>query len=207
MLPASQADNTTADALHPAVTGKLVRLRHPAGQRTTAGLGQVNIPVRLGELTDIDDGLVAFLPEAAANCAVLGRVLRRPRRRNGANNVVQPGADTIELTFNGPALTFTALVDPRAPVHVSTGVLPTATLQIPPDQYLRAMQQLAVTFTTWPVLSDQLGLRIPLPAEAGFTWSWVETGAAPAPPRPAARPRRAELRVQPAATARRAGST
>jgi hypothetical protein len=66
-------------------------------------------------------------------------------------------------------------------VHVSTGVLPTATLEVPPDQYLRAMQQLAVTFTTWPVLSDQLGLRIPLPAEAGFTWSWVEAGAAPAP--------------------------
>ena len=57
--------------------------------------------------------------------------------------MVQPGADTIELTLNGPALIFTALVDPRAPVHVSTGVLPTATLEIPPDQYLRAMQQLA----------------------------------------------------------------
>jgi hypothetical protein len=43
------------------------------------------------------------------------------------------------------------------------------------------MRQLAVTFTTRPVLGGQLGPRIPLPTEAGFTWSWVAAGAAPAP--------------------------
>ena len=50
------------------------------------------------------------------------------------------------------------------------------------------MRQLAVTFTTRPVLRDQFGLRLPLPAEAGFTWSWVSQGAAPAPLSPASAP-------------------
>jgi len=179
VLPASQANNTAADALTQAVAGKWYDYATRQAS-TSAGLGQVNIPVRLGELTNIDDGLAAFLPEAPG-MAPYSVVYSSTAPENGANKVVRPGADTIELTLNGPALIFTALVDPRAPVHVSTGVLPTATLEIPPDQYLRAMQQLAVTFTTWPVLSDQLGLRIPLPAEAGFTWSWVSAGAAPAP--------------------------
>ena len=67
-------------------------------------------------------------------------------------------------------------------------MLPTVTTRIPPEQYLRAMQQLAVTFTTRPVLRDQFGLRLPLPAEAGFTWSWVSQGAALAPLFPASAP-------------------
>jgi hypothetical protein len=42
------------------------------------------------------------------------------------------------------------------------------------------MQQLAVTFTTRPVLRDQLSLRLPLPAEAGFAWAWIAAGSTPA---------------------------
>jgi hypothetical protein len=186
VLPASQADNTTADPLTQAVNGKWYDYADRQA-RTTAGLGQVQIPVRLGELTDIDDGLVAFLPEAAAP-APYSVVYAATAPASGANKVVQPGADTIELTLNGPALTFTAIVDPRAPMHVSTGVLPTVALQIPPDQYLNAMQQLAVTFTTRPVLRDQFALRIPLPAEAGFTWSWLFQGTALEPLSPASAP-------------------
>jgi hypothetical protein len=179
VLPASQANTTAADALHQAVAGK--RYDYQARQdRTSAGLSQVRIPVRLGELTDIDDGLVAFLPETTgpAPYTVVYSAAATP---GGTHGVVQPGPDTVELTLNGPPLTFTTIVDPRAPVHVTTGVLPTVTMQIPPDQYLRAMRQLAVTFTTRPVLGGQLGPRIPLPTEAGFTWSWVAAGAAPAP--------------------------
>jgi hypothetical protein len=186
VLPASQANTTAADALHQAVTGKWYDYQARQA-RTSAGLGQVRIPVRLGELTDIDDGLVAFLPEAAgpAPYTVVYSAAAGPAGRNA---VLQPGPDTVELTLNSPPLAFTAIVDPRAPVHVTTGVLPTVTMRIPPDQYLRAMQQLAVTFTTRPVLGDQLGLRIPLPAAAGLRWSWVSAGAAPAPLAPAASP-------------------
>jgi len=79
-------------------------------------------------------------------------------------------------------------------------VLPTVSMQIPAGQYLSAMRQLAVTFTTWPVLSDQFGLHVPLPEEAGFTWSWVNRGAARRSPRRP--PRCAELRIQSAAVAR-----
>jgi len=179
VLPASQANTTAAAALHQAVTGKWYDYGDRQA-RTSAGLDQVRIPVRLGELTDIDDGLVAFLPEGSAP-APYSVVYSAAAPANHANGVLQPAPGTVELTLNGPALTFTAIVDPRAPVHVTTGVLPTVTMQIPPDQYLRAMQQLAVTFTARPLLAGQLGLSIPLPAEAGFSWAWVAAGTAPAP--------------------------
>ena len=176
VLPASQANNTKADALYQAVTEKWFDYAERQSH-TCAGLDQVRIPVRLGDLTDIDDGMVAFLPQADGPNPYQ-TVYSAAAPKNGANGVVRPGPDTVELTLNGPPLTFTALVDPRAPVHVTTGVLPTATMQIPADQYLRAMQQLAVTFVTRPVLSGQLGLRLPLPTETGFSWSWVAAGGA-----------------------------
>jgi hypothetical protein len=186
VLPASQADNTTADALYQAVSNKWYDYAVRQAN-TCAGLNQVKVPVRLGDLTDIDDGLVAFLPEAAGP-SPYSVVYSAAAPDNGKNGVVLPGPATVELTLNGPPLTFTAIVDPRAPVHVTTGVLPTVAMQIPPDQYLRAMQQLAVTFTTWPVLDGQLGLRIPLPAETGFSWSWVAPNQAPAPLSPQSAP-------------------
>ena len=173
MLPVSQANSASTDALAQAV-------QHgwsDYGERqanTGAGLDQVAIPLRLGDLADVDDGLVAFLTEPYA--AVFSAAAQ-----TSGHDVVRPARDTLNLTLNGPPLTLTAIVDPRAPLHVTTGLLPTAALQIPPEQYVRALQKLAVAFTTRPVLRDQLDLRLPLPAELGFAWSWVAPGAAPAP--------------------------
>ena len=178
VLPASQASTSAADPLSQAVAGKWYDYAERQAH-TSAGLGQVRVPVRLGDLTDIDDGLVAFLPEAAGQ-QPYSAVYAATAPEKPEYLVLRPRPDTVELTFNGAAKTFTAIVDPRAPVHVTTGLLPTATMQIPPDQYLRAAQQLAVTFTARPLLRGQGGLRIPLPAMAGFGWSWVAPGAAPA---------------------------
>jgi hypothetical protein len=75
------------------------------------------------------------------------------------------------------------------------------TTRIPPEQYLRAMQQLAVTFTARPVLSDQLGLR--LSAEAGCSWSWVAADAGPTVLTPLAAPDVPSYGYSPAAAARR----
>ena len=177
VLPVSQGDTSKTDALATAVANKWYAYRdRQAG--TCAGLDKVSVPVRLGEYVDGDDGLVAFLPESHGS-STYAVVYSSAAPRDGAHGVVRPGPDTVELTANGPAQTFTLFVDPRAAVHVNTGVLPTVALQIPPDQYVRAMQQLAVTFTTRPVLRGRRTLDLPLPVEAGFHWGWIAPGEEP----------------------------
>ena len=178
VLPISQGNTSAGDALAQTVQNAWYDFRDRQ-THTSAGLDKVKIPVRLGDLTDTDDGLVAFLPEAASD-EPYSKVLSSAAPDTGANGVVEPDPNTVELVLNAPTATLvTAIVDPRAPVHVTTGLLPTVALQIPPEQYLRAMQQLAVTFTTRPVLRDQLELRLPLPTEAGFDWWFVSRGKAP----------------------------
>ena len=97
--------------------------------------------------------------------------------------------------------TLCILMDPRGMVHASTGILPTKAISIPPDQYSKALQNISITFLTAPVISnislaqpnlekaiptkdqatlpnaqlpDHLkNLKISLPAEAGYRWSWI----------------------------------
>jgi hypothetical protein len=66
------------------------------------------------------------------------------------------------------------LVDPRAKVHATMGVLPTQYLQIPPDVAADALSTLEMSFLTAPVLQPASGLAIPVPNESGYDISWVE---------------------------------
>jgi hypothetical protein len=148
-------------------------------QNTSAGLLEVAFPARIGHLIDIDDGLVAFLPEADDGSYASAYLPAAPPGLAG--NLQQPGPATTQLRLNAAAQVFTLIVDPRAPVHVSTGVLPAAELAIPPEQYSAALRTLAVTFVTHPVLSESRGLKLAVPQVAGFSWAWIAPSAAPAP--------------------------
>ncbi len=143
-----------------------------------ANLGGVDFGVTVGDHSDLDDGLVALLPEGAG-ASPYSVVYAASAPADAGPVLQQPGPDTVSFTANADQQTFTMLLDPRAGLHITSGILPTTTLQIPPDQYAQAMQQLCVTFTTRPVLGDQFGLRLPLPVEPGYLWSWVGPGAAP----------------------------
>jgi hypothetical protein len=182
LLAVSEANKSPTDALATAVAAGLSKY----GDRekvTSAKLAEIEFPLRLGEMTDIDDGLVAFLPEGDTPQPYT--VVYSSAAPPGVDPQVKvPAADTVTLKLNGDAWFTTALVDPRAPVHFTTGILPTGSLRIPPDQYSLAMAQLAVTFTTRPVMRDTLELRLPLPDEAGLAWAWIAADgkATPLPP-------------------------
>jgi hypothetical protein len=137
----------------------------------------VKFPVRLGDLANIDDGLVGYLIEAAGPNPY-STFYSAAAPAAGGNGVVQPTPTTIELTLNATPLMLTMLVDPRAAVHVTTGILPALELGIPPDQYSQAMANLAMTFFTAPVLCESQGLVVPAPQETGYSWVWITPGAA-----------------------------
>jgi hypothetical protein len=80
-----------------------------------------------------------------------------------------PGAETKLLM----------LVDPRAAVHATMGVLPAQTLAIPSDQYQDVLAGLELTVSAMPLLRPAGGLAVPLPAIAGFNWSWIEEDPGP----------------------------
>ncbi|CAE6875710.1 hypothetical protein R69746_08764 [Paraburkholderia aspalathi] len=79
------------------------------------------------------------------------------------------------------------LIDPRAPVHATTGILPTQSLSIPPDISAAAVSRLEMSFPIAPILrpaSLQMPLTpkaapvgrlaLPIPREPGYAVSFLE---------------------------------
>ncbi len=150
------------------------------GAAQTHGWTGVEFPVRLGEDRQLGDGLVGYWIEA--DDGRLADVFYAPQSAASAGTATQELIRThtdgeplnLHLSVNDPRRTVTMLFDPRGRLHAIPGVLPAKSIDIPPDQYVHALQQLEVTFFSSPILSDRTQLKIPLADEPGFQWSWVE---------------------------------
>src|SRR5262249_43921692 len=120
VLPVSQADVTPNDPFPLDVKNNLYRY-FDRQDASSAKLARVEFPVRLGDLANIDDGLVGYLIEVSGTNPY--DIFYSPAAPlDGKHGVVRPQPDTIEVTLNASVKTVTMLIDPRAPVHATTGV-------------------------------------------------------------------------------------
>jgi hypothetical protein len=161
------------------------------GQDTDNGFTGVQFPVVLGNLARLDDGLIGYFRQATPNGPYdLAHFYSQGADEAGGGGVDRPTQDTLCVTATPPVDTseppdlgpFTQkvlmLVDPRAQVHATTGVLPTAALSLPPDQTQASLASLDFSFFTAPVLRGVSGLTLPTPVESGYQLSWVEQSKA-----------------------------
>jgi hypothetical protein len=118
---------------------------------------------------------LARLPEGEAiwnllcEKKLISKIERNPHVKYAADSpdLVQAIAD--------PPQKLTMLVDPRGVVHATCGILPTKAIGIPADHYDKALRSLQITFRSGPILTGSgEKVNLPLPAEPGYTWSWVE---------------------------------
>lgn len=144
----------------------------------------VQVPVRVGSaeiqasLTSIpyfDDGLAGFF--MAEDYSTLYTPVDIPDSP-GITSTFDPGKHPLSLTVNGAPALLTMIMDPRAAVHATTGVLPAGSISIPEDQYQKTIDQLEISFLAAPVLAASNPPGLPLPGENGFQWYWQQIGIA-----------------------------
>ena len=165
------------------------------GNDTDAGLTGIELPVVVGDLTKLGDGLIGYFTQAPtthngpAGGYDLTTFYCQAAPLGAHAGVVPPTQETVTVAPS-PALdpsgaseppNLTArtryllmLVDPRAPVHATTGVLPTLRLPIPSDQSQAVTNSLDLTLFAAPVLSGAAGLAIPVPKVAGYALSFLD---------------------------------
>lgn len=80
----------------------------------------------------------------------------------------------IMQSIDSPPQAMTLLIDPRGLLHATSGILPTKTINLAPEDYIPALEAIEITFLSAPILSPQGVRSAPLPMEPGFTWSWLE---------------------------------
>ena len=119
--------------------------------KTTNGFEQVKIPVRLGDLSQYNDGLIGYYKESdgVANYKTLYAEAAQDEKY-----ISPPPADNIQLTaVDSDVQFFTMLVDPRAAIHATSGILPVKSIDIPTGQYASALNRMETLFLNYPDFS------------------------------------------------------
>jgi hypothetical protein len=141
-------------------------------KRSDRALAGVRLPVLLGSLTQLGDGLAGFFAPGADGEPDFAHLLSQAAAEHERIAHPRQSAVTVRPDRDARPTVVTMLVDPRCEVHAYTGVLPVKTLTIPPAVAARGLAALKYAFLTAPVIvpADRFGM--PLPAAAG-TWSWL----------------------------------
>ncbi|NOY62874.1 MAG: hypothetical protein GXP10_06960, partial [Gammaproteobacteria bacterium] len=156
------------------------------------------MPVRLGSLTRLGDGLMGYFINddysqfypVHESIAEQNRP-NRPRQgflgaiqtvnsyyegfRNDVAPVVHPyinRAPTLSVR-PGQSVMLTLLIDPRGAVHATSGILPRKRIELMREHVASALANMSMTFRVGPVLTDPETVRMPLPSEIPGNWSWI----------------------------------
>jgi hypothetical protein len=141
-----------------------------AYKRVTNGAQQVQVEVLIGSDERFRDGVLGFFVANESGEYDFSRLYSPAADGGSTSGVVAP---RLILTPGTP-VRLLMLVDPRARIHVTSGVLPTQALVIPPDLTLPFLDKLSVTFPARPVLATNESFDLPLPSEPEFAWSWLQ---------------------------------
>ncbi|RCG31572.1 hypothetical protein DQ384_08340 [Sphaerisporangium album] len=139
----------------------------------------VRFPVRIGDRLRLNDGLIGFWTEDGAEDGTPDGALdgtaggAKDDAEDGSELRLVSGDPQLELALDLPPRRLTMLVDPRAPVHLTSGILPCKALRIPPDHYRAVLADLRPSFFAAPMLTDaDRPGALPVPAEPGRSWTW-----------------------------------
>lgn len=131
-------------------------------------------PVRLGEQLRIGDGLVGYFADTDPG------VLRTVVAPADAHPRIAAIGDGTHLRVTaGAAQHLTLLVDPHAPVHATTDLLPTATLEIPHRFTDGPLTRMRTVLRTGPLLTTAAtvaegSVDLPVRTVDDQTWTWAE---------------------------------
>jgi hypothetical protein len=136
-------------------------------------------PVRLGDAALHGDGLVGCL---SANSGTFLASYLPQGLSTSYITAIGPGTFASVGFADAAPILLTLLVDPQAPVHLVSDVLPTTTLRVPQRAVTTALEAMATTVRLGPVLTDVLetsgtgqpSVLLPRPLDLNGTWSWAE---------------------------------
>lgn len=144
---------------------------------SSASLGDVRFPVHLGDLHNMNDGIIGYVIENSNQNPYVGNTFYSPAATTTMKNGISlPSLQTLQVSLNSQPQSITMLVDPCAQIHATTGILPIKNLQIPKGIYTAALQNIDISFKARPLLKGKDSFDIPLPKENGFDWEFIMEG-------------------------------
>lgn len=154
----------------------------------TDGFEHVEIPIRLGDYQQLNDGLIGFWDDANVDAADEATVFHSPvgnlytdayyqEKNLPLPENYQDFLEEVEMEITQSAADepnyLTMLFDPRAQLNITSGVLPVKTIDIPSSLYSNALENIRVTFLMTPIITPKDKLQFPVPKQSGYQWKWI----------------------------------
>jgi hypothetical protein len=140
-----------------------------ASSPNSRGFPSVKFPVWLGDMRQGNDGLIGYFLED--DYTQLRPAFGTSLAAHAGRTYFQVDSP-IALSFTDAPTKVTLLMDPRAGVHASSGILPTQFLELPPYETAEALEHMDLAFSVGPFIGGSERLRLPLPKEIAGKWSW-----------------------------------
>ncbi len=144
-------------------------------ERDTDEVTCVKFPMRIGEYQQLNDGVIGYWQENQDGS--LSNAFYAPQSDHSQDQqiITHPSDKLIfwQALADAPQ-NFTLLIEPRGKVHITSGILPTKFIDLPPSYYTEALKNIEITFLTAPILTEAYKIKLPLPQEVGYAWSWLQ---------------------------------
>lgn len=146
--------------------------------RSTDQFDYVQFPVRVGESEQLSDGTIGYWLEDA-NGEIQNSLFYVPQSTEGLDDEIEGPSQGISnqifnLSVQSPTQVLLMLFDVRGKVHITPGIVPVKTLDIPAVMYENALSKMEISFLTAPLLTEMNRLSTFLPLTPGYEWNWVE---------------------------------
>lgn len=148
----------------------------PFIKRETCGFTDVQVPVYLGDVSMSNDGLLLYWNISSTTSGSNLPAYTLVSNESGASK-------PVNLTCNpdpkkNPDSTVLMLHDPRAPIHLTSALLPVKQITIPPHFYSEAIRSMEYQMSVAPLITPfdaDNHVTLPIPQEVTGTWSWVSS--------------------------------
>ena len=152
-------------------------------QDQTPAFPGFGFPIRLGDLGCLGDGLVGYFADDRYDKL---NAVYAPSGSTSYAAAIGASGNYLTLNFGTASSSLlTLLIDPRAPVHAVSDILPTVELALPSAFVTSPLNAIEVMFRVGPVLAttrppspdhkDQLpSVVVPRPSERKGTWTWEQ---------------------------------
>ena len=159
-------------------------------QRACRRFTAVKFPVKIGEYRNLDDGLICYWTQNAKGELsrtgyfpqsdtqdienLMDAVNFKPLEHDYIDAIKDKGVANLHHSLEDPPLDLVMLIDPEAPVHATTGILPKKFLRLEAAMYQNALKNIEISCFAAPLLTPRTpGHQYALPLPAG-AWQWEQ---------------------------------
>ena len=131
-------------------------------------LDALSVPVNLGDLHNVEDGLIGYFKAGAYDRIVVPQV---PEKITASDYIGIAKKDAVQVGF-GPPAQLTLLMDPWGSVQAACGIVPAKTISLANAELDETVAQMETSFRVGPVLVQADRIALPTPTGDKGVWNF-----------------------------------